>query len=104
MEIIELCNFGDEMEMDRWHNSMLWCPSQCYCHKVDNNGVHYILYLRWRWNDPWGAYIIKGAHNEKTMGEGEWGNDIFDERDIYFADHEDEQARAMIERIFKELI
>ena len=40
-----------------WLDELIWCPSQCFLNfRIKDN--HYILYLRWRWDDPWRAEVI----------------------------------------------
>lgn len=41
-----------------WKDSMIWCPSQCEM-RVSYNEDNYVIYLRWRWSNPWTARIIK---------------------------------------------
>lgn len=46
-----------------WMDSMSMCPSQCYL-RFRYARRSYQLYLRWRWEDPWEAYLeyINAAH------------------------------------------
>lgn len=39
-----------------WDDSMSFCPSQCYLN-FRYARRSYQLYLRWRWEDPWEAYL-----------------------------------------------
>ena len=41
-----------------WEENLWGCPSQLYC-DVEQYGVKYTLYLRWRWDDPWTFSVIK---------------------------------------------
>lgn len=62
-----------------WTDDLIWCPSQCYA-DVEDNGTKYVLYLRWRYCDPWVARVIKGVDSEKFMrspGDGVWSCDVF---------------------------
>ncbi len=43
--------------ISEWRDDLCWCPSQCYLNLSYNNQF-YILYLRWRHNDPWSACVI----------------------------------------------
>ncbi len=40
-----------------WQDSLIWCPSQCELHITYKNNA-FILYLRWRHDDPWTADLI----------------------------------------------
>ena len=79
--------------MDNWWDSLIWCPSQCEL-RIRYNNKNYILYLRWRWDDPWTAALIPVNDSfEMHQEAGEW---IY--LDIpYFTDEElDECKEASI--------
>ena len=97
--------FPESMELDEWYCSLIWCPSQCYLHVLDQPGTHSILYLRWRWEDPWQAHIVRNAHDERSMhdDEAEWSGDVFEERGLYFTDEELEEARQALLDIWRKL-
>ena len=40
-----------------WIRNLIMCPSQCYCN-FEGDDKKYCIYLRWRWDDPWTAYIV----------------------------------------------
>src|SRR5579862_8435705 len=44
-----------------WIESLLGCPSQCYLDVKDEENNPYVLYLRWRWDDPWAGRVYKTA-------------------------------------------
>lgn len=52
----------------KWLDSFMWCPSQCYF-MFKYKGAKYCIYLRWRWDDPWTADLIKneGQDNEEWI-------------------------------------
>ena len=87
---------------DSWLDDLLWCPSQCYTRRVVN-GVSYILYLRWRYSDPWSARIIKNAEtiNDMHGDAATWRYDVFASNHLYFADSELDQAKAALLEIFE---
>jgi len=93
---------GGEMELDKWYDSMIMCPSQCYCHK-EVNGVHYILYLRWRYSDFWHAYVIQGARDEYSMRDGIWTDDLFLLHSKEFVHDEVDEAKKMLIWLFEEI-
>lgn len=65
----------------QWDDDLIWCPSQCYADVAYPDGTPAVLYLRWRWSDPWQASIIKGV-TSATFSGGEWlAVDIGDFRD-----------------------
>jgi hypothetical protein len=101
--IISVSDFDENMELDKWYSSMIWCPSQCYMHK-QRDGVDYILYLRWRWDDPWQAHIVKNAWNENSMNSraAEWSPDLFDANGIHFKEDEYERAKNKLMELFEE--
>jgi len=39
-----------------WDIDLIWCPSQIY-KTFTVNQKEYIIYLRWRFDDPWEMYI-----------------------------------------------
>jgi ABC-type glycerol-3-phosphate transport system substrate-binding protein len=58
--------------------------------------VDYVLYLRWRWQNPWRGNIVKNAYSEKSMFDvnAEWSPDMFEQKRLYFIDEELEQVWA----------
>lgn len=54
--------------VEDWRDDLLWCPSQCYL-KFRCNGKHYVLYLRWRHNDPWTASLVPCSDSTFNMHE-----------------------------------
>lgn len=102
LKIVMINQFPDEMELNKWYCAMQWCPSQCYKHVQGEDGTHYILYLRWRWDDPWQGHIIKGAYNESSIHDAEWSHDLLTTDELYFEDRQVEQAKAAIERLWLE--
>ncbi len=45
-----------------WEDHLIRCPSQCHLNMSYKN-YHFNLYLRWRHNDPWQAYLTETASN-----------------------------------------
>lgn len=96
----------DEMEplpVKEWFDELIWCPSQCY-YRIQYHGIDYILYLRWRWADPWQAYVIKNADSLASMNNGQavWSFDIFEIQHMEYRDVELKQAKQSIIRLFHE--
>lgn len=52
-------------EFNAWIDDTKYCcPAQCYYYfKVGEN--YYCIYLRWRWEDPWSASLVK--FKDKTL-------------------------------------
>lgn len=46
-----------------WKDYLIWCPSQCSV-EVEDRGIKYQIYLRWRHQDPWKAWLIRLDTNE----------------------------------------
>lgn len=86
-----------------WEDDLIWCPSQCYA-PITYNGVDYVLYLRWRWDDPWQGRIITHARTSGDMGKkhAEWSEDLFEQRGLFFRDEALDQAKAALLKIFLE--
>jgi len=97
----------DETELlpvGEWFDELTWSPSQCYC-RIQYNGVDYILYLRWRWTDPWQAYVIKNADNLASMNNGRavWSGDVFELHQFQYRDAELELAKDKLLSLFYEV-
>ena len=101
MQIIHLGMFESPLPLEKWQCSMMMCPSQCY-YRTQKDGVDYVLYLRWRWDDPWQAHIIKNADSEGAMSAdaAEWGSDVFEENNIFFDHDSVEQAKEKLIAMF----
>ena len=89
----------------RWEDDLIWCPSQCYA-PVAYGGVHYVLYLRWRWDDPWQGHIITHARISNDVGKKhtEWSEDLLEQRGLFFRDEELDQAKAALLKVFLEQV
>ena len=98
---IPLYEFTDILQENEWYDSLISCPSQCYYHVVDDF-LHYILYLRWRYNDPWHAYIITGASNEKTMSDSHahWSEDLFEVHSVNLKEDQVDLAKDTLFAMF----
>lgn len=100
-----------------WEDSLIWCPSQCEL-EVEHEGAKYILYLRWRWSDPWaGSIIIK---DKERFIEGTWGvmllncykdseleyakKEIIETARYYFNDITKEELNTRITMIYRQCL
>lgn len=101
LRIIHVSQFDSPLPLDEWKCSMMMCPSQCYYH-TKRNGIDYVLYLRWRWDDPWQADIIKGAKSE-DFKNCEWTHDVFAKNHVYFSHDEVSLAKEKLIEIFNNL-
>lgn len=96
-------NHREPLPIGEWFYELIWCPSQCY-YRIQHNGKDYILYLRWRWENPWHGYVIKNVasldevHRENAI----WSEDIFEIHHVEFTDEELEFAKEKIISLFKE--
>jgi hypothetical protein len=86
-----------------WFDELIWSPSQCY-YRIQQNGTDYILYLRWRWANPWQAYVVRNAAGLSDMNNGHavWSSDVFELHDVHLKDVELELAKAEIISLFYE--
>lgn len=50
------------VELNKWYNDLIGCLSQCYYYFKENNKLK-CIYLRWRWSDPWTAYLLTFKDN-----------------------------------------
>jgi hypothetical protein len=48
--------------VSEWEDDLCWCPSQCYL-RITYLGVNYIIYLRWRHQNPWTAELVQCDEN-----------------------------------------
>jgi len=99
IEIMQLTQFSDPLPLNEWKCSMMMCPSQCYYH-AQKDGIDYVLYLRWRWDDPWQAHIIKNAQSERIGDCAEWSGDLFEQNNISFTHEQFEQAKEKLIAMF----
>lgn len=87
------------LPIDVWRDELLGCPSQCYYH-TQKDGSDYVLYLRWRNNDPWQGHVFKGAKSQMDVfdEETERSSNLFEENRFFFdADHLEEAKTKLIE-------
>ena len=69
-------------------------------HHTQKDGRDYVLYLRWRNNDPWQGHIFKGAKSQMDVFdvEIERSPDLFEDNGFFFdADHLEEAKSKLIE-------
>lgn len=90
MEVIK----KEDLKIDEWRDYLQWRPSQCYYHTTYKKR-HYVLYLRWRWDDPWQGHIIKDATSE-DIGNMEWSADLFAKNNVEFIDTELDKAKEKL--------
>lgn len=63
-----------------WRRDLIWCPSQI--RKIMSSSKGEVeLYMRWRWDDPWSAYMIF-----RIDGAEYWTEDLF--KDYFFCDED----------------
>jgi hypothetical protein len=97
LDIDETKNLPLEQRFDE----LIGCPSQCYYH-IQCDGMDAILYLRWRWEDPWQAEVVKNAASLGTMhgNEAVWSEDVFLRNQIAFREEELDLAKAKLIDLF----
>ena len=91
------------LPVGEWFDELTWSPSQCYYH-LQHKEVDYILYLRWRWTDPWQAYVVKNAASLAAMNrvDVDWSADVFELHQIQFQDIDLEPAKNRFIQLFNE--
>ena len=89
--------------MGEWLDDLTWSPSQCYFY-LQHHGVDYILYLRWRWKDPWQGYVIRNAASPDDVNEdlAVWSGDVFELNRIDYPAEELDQAKNRLVSLFYE--
>ena len=89
------------LPIDVWRDELLGCPSQCY-HHTQKDGSDYVLYLRWRNNDPWQGRIFKGAKSQMDVFdvETEQSSDLFEDNRFFFDANQLEEAKSKLIELF----
>ena len=84
-----------------WVDELNWSPSQCYYH-LTHRDVDYILYLRWRWKDPWQGYVIRNVSSVDDVNEDPavWSGDVFEMNHTHYSAGELELAKEKIISLF----
>lgn len=49
----------EKVKLNQWDIDLNWCPSQIYYYFKDAVGDNWCIYLRWRWQDPWTAELVR---------------------------------------------
>lgn len=79
--------------MMEWIDDLVWCPSQCYTDVRASDGTPYVLYLRWRWDDPWEAHFIRNTTRDRWGKESSsmemWSRDVFEENRVCYGREDD---------------
>ena len=96
-------NEAEPLPVGEWFYALIVCPSQCY-YRMQHKGMDYMLYLRWRHEDPWQAYVIKNAASLVAMNKDGaiWSEDVFELQHVQYSDEEIELAKEKIVRLFYE--
>ena len=98
MEVILIDHAFEKYPLNEWYDDLLWCPSQCY-YRTSRNGINYILYLRWRWDDPWTGRIFT---EKQWQGDSlsTYPDDVFAKNHVQYSDEEMDMAKAKILELF----
>ena len=56
-----------------WSEDLIWCPSQIESNRFRFKNNSYCVYLRWRWDNPWEATLIKMGKAQSLI-DGEWSD------------------------------
>ena len=74
---------------------LLWCPSQIYYYFISNN-KKFCIYLRWRYRDPWTAYLVECEDNWEFCNK-DW------KRIELNKDYKDEEYKELEEDVLNKL-
>ena len=91
-----------ELPLGKWKCDLLWCPSQCYRRVRADDETNCVLYLRWRWSDPWQAHVIVNASSERFGPNAVWTVDLFEYFGLHYPDHQLEPAKKELLRLWDE--
>jgi hypothetical protein len=99
--LLDLEDETKPLPIGEWFDDLIWSPSQCY-YRVQHQGVDYILYLHWRWKDPWQAYVVKHAASLDSMNNGHavWSGDVFEIYEVNIQSTELEEAKEKLIELF----
>jgi hypothetical protein len=77
--------YGFPSNLKEWADDLIGCPSQCY-YRFKYRGNNWVIYLRWRHQDPWTAILIECPENWNIHDTGtEWLNipvDFYKENEL----------------------
>jgi hypothetical protein len=95
----------EPLPIGEWFYALTVAPSQCY-YRIQHEGVDYMLYLRWRHEDPWHAYVIKNAASLEAMNKGNpaWSEDVFELYQVWYTKDELEMAKQKVVSLFLDFI
>ena len=84
-------------------DDLTWSPSQCYSY-LQHKGVDFILYLHWRWKNPWQAYVIRNVASLHAMNQDPavWSGDVFEMYEVQYSAEELDLAKYKILSLFYE--
>jgi len=85
-----------------WEDSLISCLSQCYLN-IKYKDKKYVIYLRWRWDDPWNAELIPAKNDNYEIDyKADWVQ-LFNDREFYTEEQLDECKKKAIENTIKYL-
>lgn len=87
--------------IDFWEDSLLYCPSQCEL-KIKAYGRNYILYLRWRWDDPWTADLI--PVDNQFSDDSKFSNDWVELNIPYFTNEQLNECKEAAIKVVKDVL
>lgn len=83
-----------------WKRDLIWCPSQLN-KIIVYNGNEYLLYARWRWDDPWTGYII--IRKEKGIKvEQLWSEELLSQYN--FKDYDIRKVERKMDKLFRNYV
>lgn len=83
-----------------WSRDLIWCPSQLN-KTIHYNNTEYLLYARWRWDDPWTGYIIIRKTNGIKI-EQLWSEELLEKYN--YKDYDIRKVERTLDSIFRDTI
>ena len=80
-----------------WKDDLIFCPSQCYLN-IEFKNKFFVIYLRWRYQDPWTCCLIETRDNKFNLYDSEFNGIDMPMQIDYF---EDKQIIEMKENAIK---
>ena len=93
----------ERLSVGEWLDDLTWSPSQCYFY-LQHQGMDFILYLHWRWKNPWHAYVIRNVASLDAMNQepAVWSGDVFEMYEVQYSAEELDLAKDKIISLFYE--
>ena len=85
--------------MGQWQESLMWCPSQLQL-PISYDNQNYVIYLRWRHQDPWQASLVETGSDFEIKEPANW----IDLKIDHFRDEEYPKLKIYIVNFVKKFL